>query len=107
MKTRVIFRKFKTTESIVAIFPELTYPKYTSKRGFVMDYMFIGQHGECDYNTIMKMTTIATPKEYNILKAILEDIGYDVEIVTQKKYEKSLTIKFVCVEFFSPIWIIK
>ena len=86
-----MFRKFKTTESIVAIFPELTYPKYTSKRGFVMDYMFIRQHGECDYNTVMKMTTIATPKEYNILKAVLEDI-YDVEIVTQKKYEKSLTI---------------
>ena len=92
VKTRVIFRKFKTTESIVAIFPELTYPKYTSKRGFVMDYMFIGQHGECDYNTIMKMTTIATPKEYDILKAVLEDIGYGVEIVTQKEYEKSLTI---------------
>ena len=92
MKTKVIFRKFKDTKSIIAVFPDLCYPQYTSENGLVMDYMFIGQHGECDYDTVMKMTTIATPKEYDILKAVLEDIGYNLEIVTRKEYEKSLTI---------------
>lgn len=91
MKTRVIFRKFKNTESIIAVFPNLCYPKYATK-GNIMSYMFIGQHSECDYAVVMRMTTIATPKEYDILKAILEDIKYDLEIVTQKEYEKSLTI---------------
>ena len=93
MKTKVIFRKFKDTESIIAIFPEFGYPQYTSKKGLVMEYMFIGQHGEGDYDTIMRMTNIATPKEYEILITVLSDIvGYDLEIVTKKEYEKSLTI---------------
>jgi len=91
MKTKVIYRKFKDGEEIIAVFPELSYPGFTSKKGLVMDYMFVGQHGECEYNTIMKMTTIAFPKDYEVLKAQLEDLGYDLEITTHKEYQKSLT----------------
>ena len=91
MKTKVIYRKFKDGEEIIAVFPEFSYPGFTSKKGLVMDYMFVGQHGECEYNTIMKMTTIAFPKDYEVLKAQLEDLGYDLEITTHKEYQKSLT----------------
>ena len=91
MKTKVIYRKFKATESVVAVFPELGYPGFTSKKGLIMDYMYFGQHGECDYDTVMKMTIKASPKNYDVLKAQLEDLGYDLEITTHKEYQKSLT----------------
>ena len=91
MKTKVIYRKFKTTENIVAVFPELGYPGFTSKKGLIMEYTFVGQHGECDYDTVMRMTTIAFPKDYEVLKAQLKDLGYDLEITTHKEYQKSLT----------------
>lgn len=89
MKTRVIFRKFKNTKSIIAIFPDLDYPKYTT-RDNIMCYMFIGQHSECSYDEIMRMTSPAIVKEYDFLHGILEDIGYVLRITTKKEYEKSL-----------------
>ena len=92
MKTKVIFRKFKDGEGIIALFPELSYPEFTSKKGLIMDYTYIGQHGECEYNTVMKMTTIAFPKDYEVLKAQLKDLGYDLEVTTHKEYQKSLTV---------------
>ena len=91
MKTKVIYRKFIATEDIVAIFPELGCPGFTSKKGLIMEYMFVGQHGECDYDTVMRMTTIAFPKDYEVLKAQLRDLGYDLEITTHKEYRKLLT----------------
>ena len=92
MKAKVIFRKFKTTGNIVAIFPEFNCPKYTFQKDSVMCYTYIGQRDECNYKSIMKMTGIAKKGEYDILIAVLTDRGYDLEIVTQKEYEKSLTI---------------
>ena len=91
METKVIFRKFKDTKSIIAVFPNLDYPKYATKCN-IMSYMFIGQHSECNYDAVMRMTTRATPKEYEILHHILEYIGYTVIVTTKKDYEKSLTI---------------
>ena len=91
MKTKVIYRKFIATEDIVAIFPELGCPGFTSKKGLIMEYMFVGQHGECDYDTVIRMTTIAFPKDYDILKAQLRGLGYDLEITTHEEYQKALT----------------
>lgn len=91
METRVIFRKFKDTKSIIAIFPDLCYPKYAT-RDNIMSYMFIGQHSECNYDTIMRMTSPAISEEYEFLQAVLEDIGYVLHITTKKEYEKSLII---------------
>ena len=92
MKTKVIYRKFKDGEEIIAVFPELSYPGFVSRKGLVLSYEHIGQHGEADYDHIIKMTTIAFPKDYEVLKAQLEDLGYDLEITTHKEYQKSLTV---------------
>lgn len=91
METRVIFRKFKDTKSIIAIFPDLGYPEYAT-RGNIMSYMFIGQHSECNYDIVMRMTSPVLSKECKVLQAVLEDIGYVLKVVTKKEYEKSLTI---------------
>ena len=93
MKTKVIFRKFKYTESIIAIFPELTYPGFTSSKSLCMDYMHVGQHGESCYSTIMKITYPAVYPEYtDLFMELRNKEGYNLEIVTKKEYEKSLTI---------------
>jgi len=89
MRTKVIFRKFKETKNIIAVFPELTYPNFTSKKGLCMDYMNVGQHGECDYQTVMNMTHKAEYPEY---KDLFEELrykqGYDLKVVTKELFEK-------------------
>ena len=74
--TKVIFRKFKENSAIIAIFPELGYPVYTAQPHLYMSYMHIGQHGDCDYNHLLKITTPALSNECNDLLKELESIGY-------------------------------
>lgn len=75
--TKVRFRKCKDNGEIMAVFPNLNYPKYTNIKGHCMDYAHFGQHGECDYKYVMEVSTIpAIPEEYAILLTELEDIGY-------------------------------
>lgn len=76
MGTKVRFRKFKDNGKVIAIFPDLCYPKYAWIKGNCMDYAHIGQHGECNYNYVMSITNPATVEEYDILLAELTDIGY-------------------------------
>lgn len=78
-KTKVIFRVFKTGE-VIAIFPEeLGNSNYWTCNS----YMHVGQHGACDPE-IISTTRPASPKEYESLKAELENIGYNLDI--KKRY---------------------
>ena len=92
MKTKIIYRKYKDGGEVIAVFPELKYPGFVSRKGLVLSYEHIGQHGEADYDHIMKITTIAFPKEYEVLKIELERVGYDLEVTTHKEYQKLLTV---------------
>lgn len=68
--TKVNFRKFKDGD-IIALFPEI---QETNK--YVDSYMHIGQHGNADYNGVIKNTTPATKEEYKPLLEELLYIGY-------------------------------
>ena len=79
-KTKVIFRKFKDN-AIIALFPDdASRINYT-----VGDYMHVGQHGQCDYNLVIKATTLATEAEYKDLFNELESIGYNLEVRKKAK----------------------
>lgn len=80
---KVIFRKFKKyPDSVIAIFIEMGYPKYTAQPHLYMSYMHVGQHGECDYNHLLNITRKASKKEYSDLLTELESIGYnDLKII--------------------------
>lgn len=78
-KTNVVFRKFKDTNEIIALFPtqknNLTY--------MVMSYMHVGQHSEADYYHCVKESKPCTESEYKDLFNELTNIGYN--LVVKKK----------------------
>ena len=82
--TVVIFRKFKDTEDVIAIFP------YEVERtGEVMSYMHLGQHSGASIQLTDK-TSPATPEEYNDLLKELEGIGYNLKVMKRINYNKYL-----------------
>lgn len=78
-KTNVVFRKFKDTNEIIALFPTITY-----KRNYkVQSYMHVGQHSEADYYHCVKESKPCTEYEYKELFNELTSIGYN--LVVKKK----------------------
>jgi hypothetical protein len=75
MKTKVIFRKWKDTNTVLALFPE-----ELERNGFVSSYEHVGQHGAADYVGCISITKPATPEEFAGLKQELESIGYDLDV---------------------------
>lgn len=76
-KTRVIFRKFKDTGDVIALFPATAA---TQRIDECESYQSVGQHGAASVNLI-EDTFPATSKEYEALYEELVRIGYDLEIV--------------------------
>lgn len=74
--TRVVFRIWRDTGEVIAFFPDVPADKK-----YMMSYMHIGQHGEADYQYLIKETSLATPAEYKPLKEELESIGYHLRVV--------------------------
>lgn len=80
--TDVIFRTFKEGDVIAVM------PHEVSNFGFVTSYMHVGQHGDADYNQVLKETRLATKEEYADLLRELESIGYKVRVLKKQSYKK-------------------
>jgi len=77
LSLKVIFRKFKDGfKEIIALFPELNYPKYTVYKEEVTSYLHIGQHGAANLSIIKQNTIEAKEPEYKELMQELKQIGY-------------------------------
>lgn len=76
MKTKVIFRKWKTTGEVIALFP---CEPATSDLTLCQSYMHVGQHGAACPAGVVRDTKPATPDEYRELEKELTAIGYDLE----------------------------
>lgn len=70
---KVVFRKWKDTGNVIALFPEL--PADIHGR-FCDDFMQVGQHGGADYHGVIGQTVPATPDECAALSVELRRIGY-------------------------------
>lgn len=70
---KVIFRKFKQGDDIIALFPE----QVNRANLMVGSYMHVGQHSDADYAGVIVATTPAKESEYADLLAELKSIGYD------------------------------
>lgn len=80
--TQVLFRKFKDGK-IVAVFPYEIY----NWSGTVWCYHPVGQHAQCDYNSIIASTSPATEGEYSELKKELErDHKYSLIVIGRRSY---------------------
>lgn len=84
MKDKVIFRKWKDTGDVIAIFPECP----GNFIGHCMSYERVGQHGVCNAPHVINNSTLCTPEEYASLKEELESIGYDLEV--RKRYIQTM-----------------
>jgi hypothetical protein len=69
----VVFRKWKDTGDLIALFPELPSDSY----GVYCDsYEHVGQHAAADYYGVIRHTMPAVRSEYRRLAAELRRIGY-------------------------------
>jgi len=78
-KTKVIFRFWKASDNVIAIFPELCG---TNEVHTCQSYEHLGQHGSCNPYMIVDNSRLAKPEEYADLKAELENhCGYNLEVI--------------------------
>ncbi len=77
-KTTVIFRKFKSDDSVIAFFPN--EPEW---KGMIGSYMHVGQHGLAMYPN--DQTAPASAEEYEPLRAELASLGYNLKIVRRRR----------------------
>jgi hypothetical protein len=71
--TKVIFRKWRDTGDIIAMFPEI--PADNTGRQCI-SYEHVGQHGGADPDCVQRQTVLAKPAEYRELMKELHQIGY-------------------------------
>ena len=92
VKVDVLFR-YDTTKgfegTIFAVFPY----DVVDHSGNVTVYQHIGQHSAGDYNLCLQTSRPATPAEYDDLKKELESIGYEVNVIKKRNYNKYLDNK--------------
>ena len=74
-KTKVVFRKWKNEGDIIALFPEIDQGP-----GCCLSYMHVGQHGEADYDHVIKKTIPANKEEYADLEKELSFVGYNLNV---------------------------
>ena len=77
-KTKVIFRVWKETGTLIALFPELPADNYGA---FCVSYEHVGQHGGANYNGVIDQSRPAHVSEIDDLKAELEGIGYNLQVI--------------------------
>lgn len=72
-ETLVIFRRWRDSDVIIALFPELP----SDYEGRICDsYEHVGQHGGADYHGVVQATRPVTDEDANDLIAELTRIGY-------------------------------
>ncbi|MFZ5447882.1 MAG: hypothetical protein ACOZFS_04505 [Thermodesulfobacteriota bacterium] len=78
-RTKVIFRKWRKQDGrVLALFPEI---QADIQGHHCKSYEHKGQYGAADYHLCIGRTTPASPGEFADLKAELEKIGYQLDVV--------------------------
>lgn len=78
LTTKIVFRKWKNSGDIIALFPDLNYSNGYANKGNIMSYMHVGQHSEAS-ETLLRdrgLLVTATKEESADLLAELKGIGY-------------------------------
>ena len=92
-KTMVVFRVWKDSGDVIALFPCWKVSKQGASGVFlgVMSYEHVGQHGSASYIGVMRQTRAATPEEAIDLADELKDRGYKLAVRQRRpgySYEK-------------------
>lgn len=81
--TLVVFRAWKDTGTIIALFPELP-ADYQGR--FCDAFEHVGQHGGADYYGVIQATTPVTVEEAAPLAEELARIGYRLKPIKRASY---------------------
>lgn len=81
-RLHVLFKKFKEGD-IIALFPYEKWNLQTNGSG-IISYMHIGQHGAASSSLTTELPN-ASKEEYKTLLDELITIGYDIEILNERK----------------------
>jgi hypothetical protein len=83
--TKVIFRKWKKCNTIIAIFPEI--PSCDNPYN-CESWVYVGGHGACNPHWVISDTVLASPDEYAWDKEVLEkQYGYQLKVITRNRRE--------------------
>ena len=88
-KTDVIFRVDTTKDfkgEVLAIFPH----EVETFRGEVRIYVHVGQHSAADYGVCLRTSRLATKKESADLRKELRGLGYNINEIKKRNYDKYL-----------------
>lgn len=85
-RTRVVFRVWRDTGDVIALFPDEAATHHESARISCGSYMHVGQHSAADYSHVMRATRPATAEESAPLARELEAAPYfyDLRIVRHR-----------------------
>ena len=87
--TEMIFRVDTAKEwkgNVFALFPH----EVSTLDGLVTCYQHVGQHIQAHYEYCMKKSRPATEEEAKVLRAELESLGYNIQVVKKRNYDKYL-----------------
>ena len=84
MLGRVVFRRWKDSGEVVAVFPEI--PADAEGRQCVT-YQCSVEYGAAEYFTLMRATTPAEPEEHADLAHELASLGYHVEPIWRARLQ--------------------
>jgi hypothetical protein len=87
--TDMVFRVDTTKDfkgTVFALFPH----EVSDISGSVTYYQHVGQHSSADYNHCIKTSRIATEEEARDLRAELESLGYNIQVVKRRNHGKYL-----------------
>lgn len=82
--TPVVFRRWRDTGDLIALFP--TQPA-DYQGWFVDSYMHVGQHAAADFYGVVRATTPASPVEAADLIRELERIGYRLKVIKRASWK--------------------
>ena len=84
-KTDVMFRKEKDG-TILAVFPY----EIEGIKGECSCYAHVGQHMQMDWGYLSETKPVKDKSEYHNLCVELESIGYDLNVIQRRNYDKYL-----------------
>lgn len=79
-ETVVVFRKWKDTGDVIALFPE-----DDAGQGMISSFEHVGQHGAADFGGVVSRTVPATEDEYAALKRELESAPYEYQLKVRRR----------------------
>ncbi len=88
-KTDVVFRVDTTKDWKGTVFALLPH-EVCDFKGNVTTYQHVGQHSGADYRGCIATSRPATEAEYKDLKAEMESIGYNFNVIKKQNYDKYL-----------------